>query len=588
MKITNLLKIFATIFCALGSSSIFAQPYATSVSDITLTSVNGGTRGGVAYNPNDDIFYCGIAGNPTFTFQTYDGTGTMLSSIITNIDTRGIWWNPNLDQLEMNTFNGQGVYVKPLDAAGWATVANTVIQGPTNLQPNVQSCGHYDYVNDHFVYYDANAITRVSRATNTIVSTTPVTGLPATTIGQFSVGFFDKPGYELALYDYTNRRVYFLDGTTCAYTATTQLPMTATSQTMYNVGFAKNRIFIWNNANAWLGYPLFPDICFTTDTIDVKICAGTSYKIGRSTYTTPGTYVDTLPNRPCDSIVYTKLSFYPTYSTNLSDSFYIGNTYTYNGQTYTNPGNYRHKFTSQDGCDSTVNLFLKGVILDEYVLDTIICNTDYYEYGGKQYTQTGNYIDTFYFSNNHVVLKLKLTRKPALRLSLELLDKEWDKLCIGQSLDIKGLGADSFVWKLKDNNLVRAVFWGPVFSPDAYSTKTLFEVDGYDTLGCKATYAFEITGINCCDYFIPNAFTPNNDGLNDVFKVHGQQPKSFRMDIFDRWGQRIYTSEKVDEGWKGTNLNGIELQTDVYFYNITGQCYDGTKIEKKGDITLLR
>jgi len=70
--------------------------------------------------------------------------------------------------------------------------------------------------------------------------------------------------------------------------------------------------------------------------------------------------------------------------------------------------------------------------------------------------------------------------------------------------------------------------------------------------------------------YIPNAFTPNNDGLNDVFAPKGVGIVTFEMWIFDRWGQKLYHTTNIYQGWNGTVQGGIGglCQEDTYVYLI--------------------
>jgi gliding motility-associated-like protein len=74
---------------------------------------------------------------------------------------------------------------------------------------------------------------------------------------------------------------------------------------------------------------------------------------------------------------------------------------------------------------------------------------------------------------------------------------------------------------------------------------------------------------NYCEssIYVPNAFTPNGDGKNEIFKVKGAHIDDFEMLIFNRWGEVIYQSNDIGEGWNGTYL-GNQVQQDVYVYKI--------------------
>ena len=89
--------------------------------------------------------------------------------------------------------------------------------------------------------------------------------------------------------------------------------------------------------------------------------------------------------------------------------------------------------------------------------------------------------------------------------------------------------------------------------------------------------------------FIPNVFTPNGDGLNDVFNVKGIgiDDKNFLMQIFDRWGEKIYETNDLHKGWDGTSKHGEKPKQDVYVYKIYTQDIKGNKYEYTGHVTCL-
>ena len=79
---------------------------------------------------------------------------------------------------------------------------------------------------------------------------------------------------------------------------------------------------------------------------------------------------------------------------------------------------------------------------------------------------------------------------------------------------------------------------------------------------------------------IPNVFTPNNDGVNDVFKIENLTTP-FQLLIFDRWGSLVFGSEQGQgSAWNGVNLQGFKADEGVYFYTLinesTGESYKGS------------
>ena len=92
---------------------------------------------------------------------------------------------------------------------------------------------------------------------------------------------------------------------------------------------------------------------------------------------------------------------------------------------------------------------------------------------------------------------------------------------------------------------------------------------------------------DCPTIFVPNAFTPNSDELNDVFRMEGFGIDQFELLIFNRWGELIYKSNDIKEGWDG-KVNSRDSQIDVYVYKVTYKGI-GTSVKNKiGHISLIR
>lgn len=88
-------------------------------------------------------------------------------------------------------------------------------------------------------------------------------------------------------------------------------------------------------------------------------------------------------------------------------------------------------------------------------------------------------------------------------------------------------------------------------------------------------------------YFAPNAFTPNNDGLNDVFQIFSRGVRKITWTVHNRWGQLVFRSYDLNDGWDGT-VNGKEANQGVYILHVFIQFEDGTSFRKSQSITLLR
>ena len=105
---------------------------------------------------------------------------------------------------------------------------------------------------------------------------------------------------------------------------------------------------------------------------------------------------------------------------------------------------------------------------------------------------------------------------------------------------------------------------------------------------CTASDSVLIEAKPCCNIFFPNAFTPNNDGKNDLFRaitVGTHQITAFRVQ--NRWGQVVFNSGDEFNGWDGT-FNGKPQDMGTYFYYIKYKCSDGNFYEDKGEVMLVR
>ncbi|TWR25233.1 gliding motility-associated C-terminal domain-containing protein [Mucilaginibacter pallidiroseus] len=87
--------------------------------------------------------------------------------------------------------------------------------------------------------------------------------------------------------------------------------------------------------------------------------------------------------------------------------------------------------------------------------------------------------------------------------------------------------------------------------------------------------------------YVPNAFTPNGDGNNDLFQIYGNAIQSATFTVYDQWGQLQFRANNKSAGWDGT-FKGTPQPTGVYVYYLEAVLNDGTTFKKKGTVTLLR
>lgn len=106
--------------------------------------------------------------------------------------------------------------------------------------------------------------------------------------------------------------------------------------------------------------------------------------------------------------------------------------------------------------------------------------------------------------------------------------------------------------------------------------------------GCRDSASLDICVEPAATLYVPNAFTPNGDGKNEVFKAAGIGIVTFRMMIFNRWGEKLFESNSIDVGWDG-RVNGEKVMNDVYTYLIAYQDISSPVMRyKKGVVAVVR
>jgi len=144
---------------------------------------------------------------------------------------------------------------------------------------------------------------------------------------------------------------------------------------------------------------------------------------------------------------------------------------------------------------------------------------------------------------------------------------------------------------LKSSIAFEKYFWndGTVLPTLIVNSAGNYSLTVTDRFHCDWNQKVAVT-VEDCSYtiFFPNAFSPNRDGLNDVFRAKSYgRPQSFHIDIYNRWGQKIFSSDDYLKGWDGT-INKVPQGQDTYVwiaqYRFPGQT---TKTEK-GTVVLIR
>jgi len=145
-------------------------------------------------------------------------------------------------------------------------------------------------------------------------------------------------------------------------------------------------------------------------------------------------------------------------------------------------------------------------------------------------------------------------------------------------LDAGKVPGASYLWSTGDTTQTIAIS-----QPGVYSVSVV-------TPACRIKDSVEFTGeLFGSSFYIPDAFSPNGDGRNDVFRAQGADILTFDMKIFDRWGELLFESTALDKGWDGTR-NGSPVSNDVYVYVVeyTDACDGRHKQRAVGHVMVYR
>ena len=168
------------------------------------------------------------------------------------------------------------------------------------------------------------------------------------------------------------------------------------------------------------------------------------------------------------------------------------------------------------------------------------------------------------------------------------------EIYLGESVQLHAdvgheVGGVSYLWA-PAVDFDRPDIANPTATPS--DTTACYTVTATTADGCKAidSLCLHCTAIHCGapEYVIPNAFTPNDDGMNDVVDFSSELLTEIHVAVFNRWGECVFSSDDLTNcRWDGSYKNERCLP-GVYTYTCRIRCHGGTETELKGNITLIR
>lgn len=351
-------------------------------------------------------------------------------------------------------------------------------------------------------------------------------------------------------------------------------------------------------------------------------CSGVPYQWAGGSYDTSGNYIRTFATeKSCDSVVTLHLTVTPPPIWHKSDSFCEQTVYEYAGQLFTEAGEYEIPFATAMGCDSIVLLHLKTTAIPEnsFTMADYTCADELISVGlnDVSFSQTVQY--NWQFEGAHVhygqsggPYGISYTDSGWRFITVQAYEPRTncygvpftDSIYIYPIPKVKIQNVDTAVCALDTILLV------PEFEPSHEYTwepeAWIIEKNvnggvwmraqrsGFIALtiinegGCEAADSVLVRVESCCPLELPNAFSPNGDGRNDVFRIITQghhEVAVFR--VLNRWGQVVFETLKEEKGWDGT-FGGVPQAIGTYMYYLRYKCSDGAFYEKKGEVILVR
>ncbi len=321
------------------------------------------------------------------------------------------------------------------------------------------------------------------------------------------------------------------------------------------------------------------------DSAAISLCFGQQLTLGTNTYTATGIYRDTFTTATCDSIFVLNLTMLPQIKITVSRSICSGQSITVGTSTYNTTGIYNDTLTAANGCDSIYILTLQvtDVLRDSATL--AFCQGDSATLNGQTFTQAGFYTDTINngFCDSIFTLQVITYPVPSIHITASNVSA-----ALGDTIQLNATDPSFNTYQWSNSVFNNAQITNPVATINQSGWITLQVTDSNN---CSATDSIYITVPDCNEsIFIPNAFTPNGDGVNDLLHVYGNCIRLNSFLIFNRWGEKVWDSADIEQGWNGF-YKDVAQPMAVYVYVVNYSPLSPANANArtlKGSVTLIR
>lgn len=249
--------------------------------------------------------------------------------------------------------------------------------------------------------------------------------------------------------------------------------------------------------------------------------------------------------------------------------------YVWNGLTFNGPGTQSVTLTNAAGCDSIVNLNLAVNQPSSNTINITSCGP-YLAGDGQLYTQSTTFsyvIPNAVGCDSNITVNLTVVPVPSAAFSSnpELLEYGLTEV---QMIDQSTGQIDTWSWTIssENGNIQSSSLQNPLFSlPNNLSGNITFQLTVSNNQGCTDNATSVLTILEDAAIYIPNAFSPDGNNLNNVFRVEGRNidPEFFELSIYNRWGELIFLSKDLNVGWDGSVNTYGPAPIGVYTYKVS-------------------
>ena len=416
------------------------------------------------------------------------------------------------------------------------------------------------------------------------------------------IGNAEKPNVRFTVIDPS-------DGATLLSTATGQIFYSSTlTWREYTIFFRTGpgqtalQVQMTNNAPGGCGNDLAADdislrLCNVQREQSFDLCGlpDGSLSVGDNTYTEPGVYLDALPipNSCNDTLITTTLSGTTRLLPTLRYTFCQGDTLEAAGRRFTASASFVDTLAGPiPDCPQYQPYELIAQSLQSTTQDITLCLGDSLRVGNNWYTSAGAYVDSLSTPTgcDSVVMTTITTGGIEVEVNPPTVEVE-----LGQTVQMMSSVSLSSTYTLSwqpEEAFSCAGCPAPVLQPRYSGIYQLFATD--IPTGCTDSAAVQVRVQLCDNAFVPNAFSPNSDEVNDRLGVFTENcfTRLISWRIFDRWGELVYEAKEQPldgsfTGWDG-QVNGQPAAQGVYGYQLILERTNGMQKEIRGDVVLLR